>query len=440
MPRRISRRRFLQTTAAAAGGLALSSAFPLSRRARGQGVIKLTQVTSSDQVPYFEFINAEFQKLHPEVEFDLIGPGYDQMRTKIISSLVAGAPMDIFSLDIIWVGEFASQGFCEPMDQSMTDAERAEFLPGALEGITANGALQGLPAGAWMKNLFYNKGIVEQLGLDAPPTTYEQLAEVGKQAQADGVLPYIFGWGWTQNEGFTCDWTVILHAFGGKWFDDEGKWAINNENGVAALTYMVDNLKAEVFDPASITYDDRQVMNPFLAGQYLGMCNWGLWGWSMSNSPDDSKIVGQADVGLMFGTEYAGTTSSSILAIPAISLNAASPSENKDLATEWMRLYAGIGHPEYRKAAMDLSGIPPVQTALWSDPDLMADVPVLPKLADQATYGYQRPSSNVVNYSEWSTMLQTELSKALTGQVTPQEALDAIVETSNVQFPNISAE
>ncbi len=51
----------------------------------------------------------------------------------------------------------------------------------------------------------------------------------------------------------------------------------------------------------------------------------------------------------------------------------------------------------------------------------------------------KRPSSNVVNYSEWSTMLQTELSKALTGQVTPKEALDTIVETSNAQFPNISA-
>src|SRR5262245_37636134 len=142
MADKMTRRTFLQTTAAAAGGLALRSGLPtpnLIFKQSSAAKAKLTQITSSDQVPYWAYVNEQFKKDHPDVEFDLIDTGYDQMRTKTISALSAGAPMDVFTLDIIWVGEFAKQGFCLPLDDTMSKDEKAAFLPGSLEGLQAGG-------------------------------------------------------------------------------------------------------------------------------------------------------------------------------------------------------------------------------------------------------------------------------------------------------------
>ena len=105
-----------------------------------------------------------------------------------------------------------------------------------------------LPAAAWFKNLFYNTEIVQKMGLTKPPATYQALVEASRAAQAGKVLTHPTGWGWKQSEGMICDWTAILHAFGGQWFNKTGGWNVNNENGVAALTYMVENLKNGVFD------------------------------------------------------------------------------------------------------------------------------------------------------------------------------------------------
>ncbi len=436
MANRISRRNFLKSSAAAAGALTFGAGLTLPRRAFAQDAVTITQITSSDQVPYWQYVNDQFKADHPNVSFELIGVGYDQMLAKIVSQITSGAPLDVYALDIIWVGQFAGQGFTLPLDNELSDEERAAFLPGTLAGLQAGGQQMALPAAAWFKNLFYNTEIVQKMGLTEPPPTYEDLVDAIQKAQTDGVLAYPTGWGWNQSEGMICDWTLLLHAFGGQWFDDAGKWDINNENGVAALTYMVENLKNGVFDPASTTYSDRDVMNPYLAGDYMAAAGWGLYGWSLANSATDSKIVGKADVGLLYGETAAGTKSATCSGVSGIAVNSDAP--NKDIAVEWIRQFTGIGHPENIQQAMDLSGMPPVQAWAWQDADLVAKNPALPKLAAQAEYMYSRPSAHVANYTEWSSMAQIELSKALTGQVEPKAALDTIVENGNRDFPGIN--
>ncbi|MCS6847785.1 MAG: extracellular solute-binding protein [Anaerolineae bacterium] len=395
---------------------------------------KLTLITSADQKAFWEYLNEQFKRDHPEVEFELIAPGYDQMRTKIVSTLAAGADLDVYSLDIVWVGEFANAGFALPLDDTLTQQEKDGFLPGLIEGLSSNGKLMAMPGGAWFKNLFFNTDIVEQLGLDAPPRTYEELITVGKQAQADGVVKFPMGWGWAQAEGLICDWTMIHHAFGGKWFEG-GAWVVNDEPGIAALTYMVENLAAQVFDPASITFNDRTVMNPFFASDYMAMTNWGLFGWNTSNDPKESKIVGKVDVGLLYGTKAAGVESASCSGMSGVAVG--SKSKNKDLAIEWVRRLAGVGHPENTRQAMTLAGIPPVQAWAWNDPDLVKEIPALPKIAAQSKYLVHRPSASLVKYNDWSQMAQVELTKALTGQRSPKDTLNTIAEISNRDFKPI---
>ena len=165
------------------------------------------------------------------------------------------------------------------------------------------------------------------------------------------------------------------------------------------------------------------------------MSNWGLFGWNTSTDPKESKIVAAVDVGRMFGTKSGGTISASVSGNYGVAASA--QSKNADLAAEWLKRMAGVDRIENARAAMTLGSIPPVVTAAWSDPELVKERPILPKLVEQAKYMVHRPSANVVKYNDWSLMVQIEIGKALSGQVSPKQALDTMVNTANQQFPPV---
>jgi multiple sugar transport system substrate-binding protein len=421
----------LQGAGAAAGLIGLGAMGGVAR-AQSSASGSLTLLASGDMLPYYEYLKGEFAKDYPNVAVEIQTVGYDQLYTRASSILASGSSaVDIIEMDVIWTADFAKNGWAVPLDEYISADERAQLRQGLLEPITSDGKLLALPVGVFFKTMFYNKKVLNQLGLQAPPATYEELAEVGAKVKGSGVK-YVQGWGWGQAEGLVCDWTQFLFAFGGNWFKD-GKWAFNDEAGVAALTYMVDNLKSEVFDPASVTYNDRTVMNPFFVSDYLGMLSWGLWGWNMSNDPKESKVVGDVDVGLVYGSSAAGTKSATCAGGGGHTVNP--NSKNRELAIEWIKRQAGINKPENQLFLLKNVGTLPTLSSIWDDPATADINPAVAKMAEQSKYIVSRPGNHVVGYQGWSQILQVELSSALTAQKSPKDALDTAVQRSNAEFP-----
>ncbi|MEA3148090.1 MAG: multiple sugar transport system substrate-binding protein [Verrucomicrobiota bacterium] len=429
----ISRRQMLKTTGAAVLGL---GAFNIlgSRAATPSASTSgtLTVLAAGDLLAYFEYLKGEFKKDFPNVNVQLQTVGYDQLYTRASSVLASGSDaVDIIEMDCIWTADFAKNGWAVPLNEYLSEGEKSQLRQGILDPLSSGGNILGLPVALFFKVMFYNTQLLKKLGLPAPPTTYESLAEIGAKAKAAKQVKYVQGWGWSQAEGLVCDWTEALFAFGGKWFKD-GKWAFNDEAGVAALTYMVDNLKSKVFDPASVTYNDRTVMNPFFVSNYLAMLSWGLWGWNMSNDPKESKIVGDVDVGLIYGTERAGVKSATCSGGGGHTVNP--KSKNRELAVEWIKRAVGINHRENQTYMLAKTGNLPTLAAIWDDPKTVDINPAIPKMAEQSKYTVDRPGSHVVGYQGWSKILQVELSSALTFQKSPKDALDAAVGRSNAEY------
>jgi multiple sugar transport system substrate-binding protein len=204
---------------------------------------------------------------------------------------------------------------------------------------------------------------------------------------------------------------------------------------VTALSFMVDNLKSGIFDPASVTFNDRMVMNPFLVSDYEAMTSWGLWGWNMSNSPTESKVVGKVDVGLQYGGRASGVKSATCSGGGGLAVT--KNSRNVDAAVEWLKRLSGIDHPENQIFSLEKVGNMPGTTAVWENPDVLKKMPVLAQIKEQSGYIVSRPGANVTGYQNWSNMVQEQLSAALTGQKSPKEALDAAVSRSNSDFAPI---
>jgi multiple sugar transport system substrate-binding protein len=444
-----SRREFLKMGSVTTGALLLASCTPQATPEAPPAQepiseapppsperVTLTQLYNPENDPYFQFVNTQMREDYQGLEFEIITVPYDQTLTKIVSMIAAGSQLDVITPDIIWIGQFAKQGFLLPLNDYLSREEIDSFLPGLMEGLASGGNQLAMPAGAWFKNLFYNKTIIDQMGMTEPPRTYKDLIEVGQEAQAAGLVRYPMGWGWSQAEGLTCDWTLLLHAFGGRWFDDNGQWVMNDDSAVEALTYMVDNVNNGVFDPASTTYNDRTVMNPFLVGDYFQMTSWGTWGWSVADDPSESQVVGQVDVGLLPGVAEAGTVSASCSGMSGISVT--SSSKHAGVGVDFLKRFAGIGRPQNTRAALELGGMPPVQAWAWNDPELIGDIPVLPQIAEQSQYLFNRPSTSIDKYTEWSTLCQIEIGRALAKEKSPKEALDTVVSISQRDYPNVN--
>ena len=428
----ISKRQFLKATSAAVLGFGGLNIISRTASASASASGKLTLLASGDLLAYYDYLKGEFKKDYPNVTVDIETVGYDQLYTRASSVLASGSDaVDIIEMDVIWAADFAKNGWAVPFNQYVTEEEKGQFQPGILSPLTVGGNLLGLPMGVFFKVMFYNTRLQQKLGLSGPPGTYEDLVAIGTKAVAGKQLKYIQGWGWAQAEGLVCDWTGALFAFGGNWFKN-GKWAFNDDAGVAALTYMVDNLKSKIFDPASVTYNDRTVMNPFFVSDYLAMLSWGLWGWKMSNDPKESKIVGNVDVGLVYGTQKAGVKSATCSGGGAHTIN--SKSKNRELAAEWIKRASGINHRENQSFLLSKTGTLPTLAAIWNDPKTTDINPAIPKMAEQSKYMVNRPGNHVIGYQGWSKILQVELSAALTFQKSPKDALDAAVARSNADY------
>jgi multiple sugar transport system substrate-binding protein len=278
------------------------------------------------------------------------------------------------------------------------------------------------PLSYYFKFYYYNQQALEKGGISAPPTTYEELVEVSQHLMDEGIVKHGQSWGWTQAEGLICDWQQLMQAFGGDWWDASGNWSFNQEPAVAALQYMVDNLKSKVFDPASPTLNDRTTMNVFARGDTAFMTNWGF-AWSAVNDPTQSQVSGQVKLTINPGTKVANVVSTSCGGGGGFGVTA--NAKNKDAAWDAVGLLTSLTKPENDAAKLKMIGAPPVHQAAWQDPAILAENPHFAEMIKQAPYMRHRPT--IPWYTEFSKIVQIELTKALAGSSSPKQALDDAV-------------
>ena len=114
--------------------------------------------------------NTENQEVR--VEHRTLSWGSDDCRNFYVSAFSArDNSFDLFSGDIIWVSEFASAGWIEPLDPYFAAVERGNFLPGPIEGCTYQNRIWAVP---WFTDsgvLFYRSDL-----LDNPPPNLDRIA------------------------------------------------------------------------------------------------------------------------------------------------------------------------------------------------------------------------------------------------------------------------
>jgi multiple sugar transport system substrate-binding protein len=170
MSTKASRRRFLQASLATSGLLGVASA-PVWAQDE-QHSITVTGISSfgliADQIPRFT------QQTGIKVNLEILP--YPQLRTRAMADLVGGtAASDIYLQDIIWLGEWAKNGYVRPLDDLlMKDAAEIgadDLLPGAFNALSKwDGKTWSVPIGAFYFLNYYRTDWFAEKHLTPPVT------------------------------------------------------------------------------------------------------------------------------------------------------------------------------------------------------------------------------------------------------------------------------
>lgn len=232
--------------------------------------------------------------------------------------------------------------------------------------------------------------------------------------QSEGICKYGIAWPGLQAEGSICNMSTLLCSFGGEWVDDQGDFAFHSDEGVQAIEFMTGSIQDGWADPSSVSYSDRDILDAFLAGDTAFVTNWS-YAYNVANDPAQSQVAGDVDVCLVPGAN--GTTSA--FATGGGGLGILSTSKSPEYAWKFIEKLADA---EIQKYGFENFTMMPTLKAVFEDPEVQALDPSLEKMYPQFEYPANRPA--VPNYSEWSNILQVELSSIMIGNEDAKTGLD----------------
>jgi ABC-type glycerol-3-phosphate transport system substrate-binding protein len=351
----------------------------------------------------------------------------ETLQTRVNTVLLSGADdYDVIYVSADWIPQYAQAGLLAPLnpfiDSIAADWFSLDALSPSVDSLTIDGSIYGFPSEGDTAWLFYRTDLLEAAGLDVPQT-WEEFREAAiamtQDENGDG-RPEVYGAviGAKRDEAF-WDFMHVFYGFGGQILDADGKVAVNNETGVAALTFYSNLLlQDQVVPPDVTTYGYNEILTALQQGRVAMAIQWMAGTQTLLDCEQSPLVCDKLDYTLLPGTLVDGELQRGFGAsqwawvIPAAS-------GNKEGAYKFIEWLTG---PEGAKLWALNGGIPSNSIAL-SDPEVVERVPQFGLLAEAMPYRNLMPATTVT--AELLDAMMEASHNAVTGAVTPQEALDA---------------
>ncbi len=367
-------------------------------------------VQGSDAVKH-EQTAAMWNELHPQspVRVERLPDSADLQRVQLGLELNAeGDNFDILSLDVIWTGEFAENGWIEPLDEFRGEVE-GKLLSGPLESAMYQDRLWALPHRSDAGFLYYRKDLVP-----TPPTTWDEAVEMGMDAgKKAGIAPYV-GQG-AAYEGLVVNYLELLWGASGDIFGSSPNQVVFNTTPAArtAAEFMRRSQQDGFYGPGFNTMLENQARVAFGSGQAVFMRNWPSF-YTFLQDPQNSQILGKFDIAPL-PVFKAGENPS---AVGGVNHAVSRFSKHREAAKEFVR-FASLD--EQVQVNLGRMAFTPVLASAYAQ--LQGD-PVMRLQGQLLPNAHARPP--VPFYNDISLTLQQEIFPAYTGQKPIAAALDAI--------------
>jgi glucose/mannose transport system substrate-binding protein len=295
-----------------------------------------------------------FTEANPDIKFNnaaVAGGGGEQARALLTNRMQANDPPDSFQghagkelLDYIQAGQLDDLTYL--YDQ---EGWRDVFPQDLIDQVTVDGKIYSVPVNIHRANLmWFNPETLNEVGIDAPPTTWSEFLDQAETLEAEGKIPLAVGPLWTQEHLLE---TVLLgelgaDAYNGLW---DGSTSWSSPEVVAAIETFNDVLDAS--DIAESASDWQPMLDKIVNGSaaYAVMGDW-------------SYAYLDTNLGLAYEQQYnavASPGSDGVFDWLSDSFTLPAGAQNKGAAEEWLKI---CGSQEGQDAFNVLKGSVPART------------------------------------------------------------------------------
>jgi multiple sugar transport system substrate-binding protein len=331
--------------------------------------------------------------------------------------------------DVVWTAELSHSGHVEDLtDRFYDEFDREDFLPAPLGSATYRLRIWGVPWYTDAGLLFYRRDLLAAVGIDGPPATWDELASSARRVMEAAGTPYGFVFQGAAYEGGTANAAEFIWSAGGEVLTTRlavTGVVVNTATEIDAVGVggeaaargldIARVLIAEGVAPRAVAeFREADALEAFAAGEAVYMRNWPYAYEVLRQGGLTEEEVG---VGPLPAAGVDGRSASS-LGGWNLMVNARSTAAERDAA--WTLVRYLTDPVQQRRQAVE-AGLLPVLEALYDDPGLAAEIPVVGVGKEVfATQLHERPMTPF--YSEVSASVASAFNRLLKGDLTGSEA------------------
>jgi multiple sugar transport system substrate-binding protein len=355
-------------------------------------------------------------------EIEIVESPYNNLFAKLNTNCTTrSGSFDVVMMDDPWFQGFADNNCLVKLTDYFladgTDGPDSDFLAKSLavcRNPYATGAYYCLPYVGNAQMFFYNPVVFAEHGLEGNLDTWEKVIEIGTKITAAGDGD-TFGYVLRGVEGnpVVAQFMPVLWSYGGRMFDDAGNPQVNSPEVLQALEVFL-RLR-DISPPGAESMDTDELATYLLQGAAMSSVNWPNWVATFED-PESSRVVGK-----ITHTRIPNGTKAGSSEIGHWMLGISAESDNKQLAFDFIK-FATSAEQVKKSVAV---GNPPVRFSVFTDTELTSqdEFRYYPVLMDAIAFSTPRPRH--ARWFEVENEFGIQLSKAVAGVLTPDQALDA---------------
>ena len=359
------------------------------------------------------------------------GFGYDPLHEKqILGCSQKDGQYDVLFIDGIWVGEFVEAKCIEPVQDRVAATDpKITAIDDYIESFAGQayweGQLQCLPVAGYWHMLHYRKDLFEKAGKKVPET-FDELMETAKFFKESPDFPDVAGMAMNFQRGSAAGQQFFewIYSAGGKPWESNYPGSpdayadqtplFNSPEAVAMVQFFKDMAAYGPPGVEQFAWDERA--NAFTQGKVAMINNWSVR-TPLFQDPKISKVTEVFDVAMFPHAE-------GVKPVPPVGgwiMCINQHSEQKEAAWDYMKWLAS---PEVHKDFV-LAGGPPSRHSAMQDPEIIAALPWIPVLYESSKNAWSELRPRHALTFEMIDALGLEVNRAIVGDSTPQEAMDA---------------
>lgn len=369
-------------------------------------------------------IDAFEQETGIKVNIETIG--YSSMHEKLLTQMISATnAYDVVVVDCYWVGEFTAAGWLENLDPYIEKSgfDTSQYVDSMMNMVgKVDDTTYMLPFYNYMMSLIYRTDIFQDETLRSAykaefnkelemPANLEEYVELCKWITAQGYDYTGVVMQGARPDPTVVEWANYLFSCGGDFYDEDGNITINSEEAVKALDLYIDCMD-NAAPEGSKNFNLDEAFNVYAQGDAFSFISYN-WMIPKLDNEEESSVVGLSEL-----TPIPDGKSLNAGWGWGIPVNAS----DKDSAWEFIQW---IESPEITKERA-LEGGSPTRKDVMSDEEVLAKWPYLETVCeimeDSKTFPIMEDATQLIE------VLGREISLAVSGDETSQEALDTVAE------------